>query len=289
MKSIHYGMALSFLASIACSSGDQTTTDGGSDSSSGSDSATGSDTGTSSKPNVGFVTFSQTKTGTTDTFSAAAAFLALGDAGTIGPACSGMQSGSCCYTPPSSGSDAGTTSTGTAIGAGAVTIKDGTTTLATMTPSGTSYTPVSNPPTSALTWNSGDSLAVSAAGDAVHAFNGAVTAVGTLLGVSPALSFTTPVVVSRAADFNVTWTSATGRIQLTLVALKGTSADGSITCSSTTDTGTMSVPSALLQKFSAADTGIISLSRTISSDASPDNATVTLSSSTSTSGTATFN
>jgi hypothetical protein len=292
LKSIHYGLALSLLASIACGGGDQTTTDGGSgnDSGTGNDSATGNDTGTSSKSNVGYVTFSQTKTGNTDTFTAAAAFLALGDAGTTtGTGCSGTQSGSCCYVPPSSGSDAGTSSGGTAIGAGALTIKDGTTTLATMTPSGASYTPVTNPPTTALTWNAGDTLAVSAAGDAVHAFNGNVTAVGALLGVTPALSLTTPVLVSRASDFNVKWTSATGAIQLVLVALKGTSADGTITCSSATDPGTMTVPSTLLQKFSAADTGIISLSRTMSADASPDNATVTLSSSTSISGTATFN
>lgn len=287
MKSIHLALVLPLFA-FACSGDDKNTTDGGggNDSSTGNDSG-GGDSGQPTKANAGYVFFSQTKTQNADTFSASAAFFVTPDAGTTGGGCSGQQVGSCCYVAPGSGGDAGTT-TPTAVSAGAITIKDGTTTLTTMTPSGTSYTAVTNPPTSALTWNAGDSLAVSAPGDTVHAFSGNVSAAALFVGVAPALSLITPVVVPRSSDFTVTWTSASGSIQLIAAAIKGTSSDGVITCSSATDTGTMTVPSSLLQKFTAADTGVITLSRTISADASSDNATVTLSSSTSASGTATF-
>ncbi len=306
MKSTHLALLLvTFALTPACSGGDNNTTDGGngndsgngSDAANGNDSASGGDSGGDSgavqKANFGSVTFShtQTKTGTTttDTYVASAAFFATPDGGTTGGGgCSGTQSGSCCYVPPSQ-ADGGTGGTATAVSAGGITVKDGSNTVATMSPNGTTYTAVTNPPTSSLTWNAGDGLAVTAAGDTVHAFSGTVNAVALFAGVTPALSYLTPTAIPRSSDFTVTWTAGTGGVTVLLSALKNvTQNDGVITCTSSTDTGTMTVPHALLGNLSANDTGTITLARTISADASPDNADVTLQSVTSTGGSVTF-
>jgi hypothetical protein len=230
------------------------------------------------------VTLSQTATGNTNVFTGSAEFY-----GVAQPAggCAGTQNGSCCYVGPS---DGGTSTTPTAVSAGAITIKDGTTSIGTLTPTGTTYTAISNPPTTAFTWAAGDTLAISAAGDTVHAFSGNVTAVSLFTGVQPALSEITPTTINRSSDFTITWTSKTGSILLSLSALKGlqNTPDGIITCNASSDSGTMTVPAALLGNFTANDSGSISLTRASSADASPDNATVTISEETSDPGRVTF-
>jgi hypothetical protein len=298
LNDTHTAWMLAFFFAItpACGSGDDNgTTDAsngsdsgdGTDSGSGTDSATGGDTGTgndsgpSLEANFGSVTFTQTQTTTgnttTDNYSASAGFDETPDGG-VASGCSGTQSGSCCYVASAQ------TTTYTAVSAGGITLKDGTSTIGTMSPTGTTYASLDSTTTNSLKWNPGDALAVSAAGDTVHAFNGDVTAVALLAGVDPALGGITPIDIPKSADFTITWTSATGAILVTV----GTQSHGTITCSASSDSGTMTVPHDLLGNFNSGDLASVSLSRTISADASTDNATVTLYSRTSKSGTATI-
>jgi hypothetical protein len=286
-------VSLSVLALLAVRcNGDSTNNNDGGNDSGGNDVANGTDTGTdsgkdgtASKPYVGGVNLTESKTGTVTSMTASAGFYTSSGTGTPGCTGTSVMSGNCCYTPPAAPSDGGVV-TPTAVGAGVITLKDATATIATMTPTGTAYTAVTNPPTVALTWAPGDSIAIAAVGDTVHAFSGTVTAAALFAAINPAFSFTATA-VSRAADYVVTWTSGTGNITLIASALKGTASDGVIICTAT-DTGTMTLPTALLTKFTANDTGSLSLSRTISSDASVDNATITLASSTSALGLVTY-
>lgn len=281
---------------MAACGGDSSTTDGGSDGSANNDGTVGNDGSAGDggseaappKQYTGSVNLSETAGGNINVFSASAAFEDTPDSGTSSSGCLGTQSGSCCYVPP--GTDAGTPPTPVFVGAGAITIKDGTTSIGTMTPTGTTYTAITNPPTTALTWAAGDTLAISGAGDTVHAFSGSVDAVAEFAAVSPALSQVVPTTINRSADFTITWTAKTGSISLTLAATKGlTTPDGTITCTASSDTGTITVPHALLGNFTAADGGQILLGRTASGDASVDNASITIFSSTGANGKATFN
>ncbi|HEY1956068.1 MAG TPA: hypothetical protein VGH28_10650 [Polyangiaceae bacterium] len=302
MKSFNLALVVVMLAvAPACGGDDQNGSDGGNGNDTGSDSPSandsgGNDSGTDGsavqKANYGSVIFShtQTKTGqtTSDAYTAIAGFFATPDGGAGGGGgCAGTQSGSCCFVPPSQ-ADGGTTGSATAVSAGGITAKDGSATIATLTPTGTSYAPVADPPTSSLTWNAGDMISVTAAGDTVHAFNGSVAAVALFAGVTPALSPLQQTVIPRSSDFTLTWTAGTGAITVTVSALKVASSEGVITCSASSDTGTMVVPHDLLQNFSAGDTGYVTLGRTISADASSDNATVTLETGTSMGGSAAF-
>ncbi len=277
---------------LACGGDDSTNTDGGKDASTGDSGGNtdggGTDGGGTSKAYFGSVNFSESKTQSTTTYVASAGFYATPDGGTAAGGCTGTKSGSCCYTPATGASDAGTPPAPTPVSAGGITVKDGTSTIATMTPTGTTYTPITNQPTTTLTWVDGDSLDISAAGDTVHAFSGSVTAATLFAAVTPALSFTTPTNVPRASDFTVTWTAKTGSILLTMSALKVAVSDGTISCTASSDTGTITVPHDLMANFTAADTGVVTLSRTSSGAAAPDNAAITLNSSTSTGGTVLF-
>lgn len=281
----------------ACGGDDKTGNDGGNDSGNGNDSTAGPDSGgndsgggdsaTDSGPkpqkaNFGSVSFTETKFQNQSTYTASAAFFATPDGGTSSQGgCTGTQVGSCCYTPPSDGGTTGPTPT--AVSAGGITIKDGTTTIGTMSPNGTTYTALNSGTTNTLKWTDGDSLAVSAAGDTVHAFSGSVTTVALLAGVTPALG-PQPTVISKSQNFTVSWTTGTGGASLILTQ---TAAQGSISCTASTDPGTFTVDKSLLANFTAA-TGAIVLSRSNTADASPDNADVTLSSSTSVSSTTTY-
>jgi hypothetical protein len=298
-KRTYLALAAFVLLAARCSSSPSTDDGGtdaangndgtnGNDSGNGNDTGSGNDTGTPSKPNMGGVYFSESKTQNTTTYVATASFFSVPDGGTASGGCAGTKNGNCCYTPPSM-ADSGTTGGGTAVSAGGITLKDGTTTMTTMTPTGTTYTAVSDPPTTALTWNAADMLSVSAAGDTVHAFSGSVAAVGLFAGVTPALSVITPTAITRSQDFTITWTAGAGNISLSLSATKNLSTpDGAIVCTAA-DTGTMTVPTALLTQFSTGDKGFVILTRTASSDASNDNATITISSSTTDEGSATYN
>ncbi len=293
LKIIHLTLVLSAFA-CACGGDSNNGNDGGGNDSStgndgsGGDSSPGNDSSTDSGPkpskaNFGSVSFSETKTGQTTTYTATAAFFATPDGGaSTSGSCTGTQAGSCCYTPPSDGGTTGPTPT--AVSAGGITIKDGASTIGTMSPSGTTYTPLNSTTTSSLRWNDGDSLNVSAAGDTVHAFNGNVTTVAAFANVSPALSFVPGTTISKSQNFTITWTAGTGSVALVLAQTTGA---GVITCSATTDPGTMTVDKSLLANFTGL-TGTISLSRSITADASPDNADVSLVSSTATSGATTY-
>ena len=300
MKSTNLVLSFTMLAlAWACGGDDKTGNDGGgNDSGNGNDSTSGPDTGGNDsgggdsggdsgpkpqKANFGSVSFSETKVQNQTTYTASAAFFATPDGGTSSQGgCTGTKVGSCCYTPPSDGGTTGPTPT--PVSAGGITIKDGTTTIGTMSPNGTTYPTLTSGTTSTLKWTDGDKLDVSAAGDTVHAFSGSVTTVSLLAGVQPALSFTQPTVISKSQNFTISWTSGTGAVALTLTQ---TAAQGVITCESATDTGTFTVDKSLLANFTAV-AGAISLTRSNTADASPDNADVTLSSSTSTSGTTTY-
>ena len=244
--------------------------DSGNTNDSGSGNDSGSDTGAPMKANFGSVSFTQTETkianNTTESYAASAAFYETPDGG-VASGCSGTQSGSCCYVP-----SGGTTPTFTAVSAGGITLKDGSTTIGTMTPNGTTYTPLDSLTTSSLKWNAGDTLNVSAAGDTVHAFNGNVSAVAVLEGLNPAFG-ATAIALSKSADFTETWTAGTGAITLVVSQQN----HGTISCTSATDSGTMTVPHALLGNFNTGAASI-SLTREISADASSDNATITLTS-----------
>ena len=66
--------------------------------------------------------------------------------------------------------------TPTAVSAGGITLKDGTTTIGTMSPNGTTYTALNSVSTSTLKWTDGDTIDVSAAGDSslVHELTPAI-------------------------------------------------------------------------------------------------------------------
>ncbi len=283
--------------SVACGSGDNNGSDGGNDATandssnpndSGNPGDSGNkDTGAPSKANYGSVSFSESVSGNTDSYTATAGFYETPDSGASSGGCAGTQSGNCCYVPPSDGGTG--TTTATAVGAGGITLKDGTTTIGTMTPTGATYTALTSVTTNTLKWQPGDTLNVSAAGDTVHPFSGNVAAAALFEAVNPALSLITPITITRSSDFTITWTAGTGAINLSLSALKVATSDGLLTCSSSTDTGTMTIPTALRLYFSASDAAVVRSSRVLSADASPDNATVTLESSTSVSGSAKFN
>jgi hypothetical protein len=285
----------------ACGGDDSTTTDGGNDAQNGNDATNGNDTGNGSdtgngnetgtdsgpqpaKANYGFVSFSESKNQNTSTYTASAAFYATPDSGVTTPP-SGCTTtvGSCCYKAPP---DAGTTgSNPTPVSAGGITLKDGATTIGTMSPTGTTYTALNSGTTNTLKWTDGDSITVSAAGDTVHPFSGSVATVTLFAGVSPALSFVPGTTISKSQNFTISWTAGTGATSLLLS--EGNIVGGTISCTATTDPGTFTIDKSLLASLTSL-TGTITLSRTNEADASPDNATITLESTTSTSGSTTF-
>jgi hypothetical protein len=83
----------------------------------------------------------------------------------------------------------------------------------------------------------------------------------------------------------VSWTPGTATtVRVTLIAAKGTTEDGSVSCSVDDSAGTVSFPTALLSKLTTGDTGIITLTRTSLTTATGNNATVQLASTTSSTG-----
>ncbi len=196
--------------------------------------------------------------------------------------------GMCSYTPPPPPSDGGLPVTGTgsttvAVSAGAITVKDGTATVATLpfvdAGPGAVNTYLATTSTSpGLTWDAGDTLAVAAAGDVVSAFTANINTGADFAGVTPALSYTTPIVIPRNADFTVTWTPGSGdTVELQLSATNGTADDGSIDCTVPDSDGTITVPSALLGNFTANDKGSALLVRSWANTATGANVTVYLS------------
>ena len=297
------GVGTSLVALAACgssSSGHGTFSgDGGGTEGSVGDAAGGGDGeggGIFSKAYFGTVTAGELPTGTKTTYTITADFIASLDAGGTGGdggiPCAGTQSGSCCYVPPGALADAGASDAGvtlTTASAGAILVKDGTTSIANISPGTNNIYSITSTNNPSVTWKPGDTLAVSAAGATVEAFSGNITTATELTGVTPALSYTTPATVPIASNLAVSWTAGNGiNVRVLLAAAKGTAADGSITCVVPDSAGTVSVPSALLGKFATGDTGLISLTRTSSNQVSGANATVLMAATTSVGGTAKF-
>jgi hypothetical protein len=302
--SILAGVAtVSFLgALVACGSssnkgGGETGDGGGGEGSVGGEGG-GGETGSSAKPYVGTVTAGVTVAGKTTTYTLSGVFVAASDAGSgagadAGTACLGTQSGSCCYIPPGALADAGTGAgdggaTVTAVGAGTISIEDGTTAIANMTPGTNNGYGIASTNNPSVNWKAGDTLAVSASGDTVQAFSGNLTTVDDFAGVTPALS-TTAVTVPIASNLTISWTAGNGtNVHVLIAAAKGTAGDGTITCTVADSAGTVSVPSALLGKLTTGDNGLISLTRTTVTTVSGPNASVGLGATSSTSGLAKF-
>jgi hypothetical protein len=243
----------------------------------------GGDSAGGSLPYVGTVTAS--KEGTV--FALGASFFPT-PASTTTATCpaAGMQSGSCCYIPPSAASDAGAADAGatvTAESAGVITFKDGTAAVAALNPTGAGGYFVQSTNNPSVKWTAGDTLAVSAAGATVQAFSGSLTTVDDFAGVVPALS-STAAPIPITADLAVSWTAGNGtNVTISLAAFKGKAGDGLITCS-VSDTGSTTVPLALLSKLTTGDTGLMSLVRTSLTKVTGPNATVGLIGTTTTGG-----
>ncbi len=226
---------------------------------------------------TGYVLLREYKASQT-TYEANASFVTALDAGSPASGCMQVV-GSCCFSEPT---DGGATGQVTPVSAGTITIKYAAQTIATLTPSGTSYATVSSTTTPALKWLAGDVVNVLSTGDTVHAFNGGVPTALSFANVAPALA--SGVTISKSQGFTISWTAATGAVRLEL---SQGSSPGTITCAASNDPGTMTIDKSLLANITAAS-GSIVLYRTTSADASPDNANVTLFSETSSSGAVTY-
>ncbi len=271
--------------------GDSGTSSGGGDGGPVGDGGNGGEGG-GSLPYVGDLTATSTPVkeadgGAATVFTITGAFFPTPTTTPTMPTCpaNGMSSGSCCYIPPATASDAGTTSdagTVAAASAGAITIKDGTANIAALNPlpTGGGYGITSGTMNPSVKWNPGDMLSISAAGDTVQAFTGNLTTVDAFAGVTPPQSLTTAATVSRSSDLAISWTPGNGTNVTALLAVKS----GSITCQVSDSAGAVSVPSTLLMKLTTAQVGLLSLSRSISTQVTGPNATVTLFGSTSSGG-----
>jgi hypothetical protein len=279
------GVGASLVALAACGSSSNHggfSGDGGGAEGSAGDAAGGGDGeggGIFSKAYFGSVTAGELP-GTKTTYTITADFIASldgGGAGDGGIPCAGTQSGSCCYTPPASASDAGVSDGGAALttaSAGALLVKDGTTSIANISPGTNNVYSIASTNNPSVTWKPGDTLAVSAAGATVEAFSGNLMTASEFAGVTPVLS-TTATTIPIASNLTVSWTQGNGSgVTVFLAALKGTKDDGAITCAAPDSAGTISVPSALLGKFTTGDTGLMTLRRTTTTQVNAPNATV---------------
>lgn len=229
------------------------------------------DANAGASPNDGVVTLLEYKQGTTAVFNATASFETV-ITSVPPPACT-QQVGSRCYWLPT---DGGASGQSTSIAAGTITLKY-VKTIGTLTPNGTTYPQLSSVTTPSLQWLAGDLVDVSASGDSVHAFGGNVTTATLFANVSPPLDQSAS--VSRAQNFTLSWTAATGAIDL-----EATSANaGYVTCHTPSDSGSITIDASLLTGF-ANGPGSIVITRTTTADVSPDNARVALQSETQTSG-----
>jgi hypothetical protein len=140
--------------------------------------------------------------------------------------------------------------------------------------SGTSYGPY----VGTTSWQPGDSLGVSAAGSAgaVEAFSGSVIAPHAIAGLNPAPSTSTPVSISVANDFVITWTPGSdgSTVFLALEVVLGAGSVNTITCQAPVATGTLTAPSSLLGNLNGS--GSILVHPQTTTDVSGANANVAL-------------
>jgi hypothetical protein len=154
--------------------------------------------------------------------------------------CVGTVLGACCY-------ETNPAATPTPASAGAITIADGTTTLATLTPPAYSASSATD---STLTWTGGTTLDITAAGATVDAFTASIVAPAQVAGLSPAL--TSAITVPKSSDFVVSWTP--GKLACLKISFGLTQGTGLpyISCAVDDSAGTLTVPASLLGMFTAA-------------------------------------
>jgi hypothetical protein len=268
-----------FVILAACSSGG-----GGTAGTTGAGTTGGGTTGgTAGSTYGGSVILSNVFVSGASRFSALAAFDAYNN--TVCPG--GTQLGNCCYEPPPA-----TTTTGgtpTLVSAGNITVADNGSTLGTLTFASTpipGYTPLSSTTTSTLTWASGDSLTVTAAGATVDAFNGTVKAPGLISGVNPALSST--MTIPLTSSWSVSWTPDTQSGESMIVNLLDDTLHSAITCTAQDSAGTVSFPASLLSHFTSTDSARVALSRSAATAPSDGNTAVNVLAGVNVAGTGTF-
>jgi|GEM_PF-1923039 len=127
-------------------------------------------------------------------------------------------------------------------------------------------------------WNSGDVLSVAATGGEVHAFSGTIQVPALFSEVVPDLS-SAALVIDRAQDFSVTWTAegrANESVLLILQQLAPSIPTSTCYCGVPDAAGALMIDAATLAGFSTEAGGTVRLERLIVSEASSDNATITL-------------
>ncbi len=113
----------------------------------------------------------------------------------------------------------------------------------------------------AIPWSSGDQLEVQGSGGVVGTFAGQLRAPVDVAGVDPVLfpaDGGTPT-VPRSADLAVTWTAGSGALPVVIIA--GDSATSTAIVCRAGDTGSFRIPSALLGRFQAGDSGGVGIIR----------------------------
>jgi hypothetical protein len=153
--------------------------------------------------------------------------------------------GACTYFPPLAPVGLPTYGSGTpntAANAGTIAIVDTTShgTLGTFSNSSDGYTPLSGVSPS-VPWHSGDTVTVTAAGDAVGAFSMSVRTLST-----PSVTFPSP--SSAAHDLTVTWVPDSNA-QLMTIGISNSTRGTSVSCKLSDSLGTLTIDSSLLASF----------------------------------------
>jgi hypothetical protein len=127
-------------------------------------------------------------------------------------------------------------------------------------------------------WNPGDALRVSASGGEVAPFSGTLQTGALLSGVTPAIG-TTPLVIDRTQDLQVSWTPEGRAGENVLLAVQQFTASGGLTCycEAADPAGRVTVSATLLGQFDTQQpSGRIRVERLITSTAPCANATIDL-------------
>jgi hypothetical protein len=207
------------------------------------------------KAYVGVVSLGESVLPTPTTYGVIATFHATPPT----PECSGTLTGVCCYNPPGS-------TTTTPVYAGKITVDDGTTTIATLTPP--DYVAASEEEAS-VKWAPGDTIKVTAAGGKVDAFSISGKAPARIAGLTP--SFSTTVAVTLSKDLVVSWTpNGDSCTKISFGLNQKTTAPASyIGCVVDDSAGTLTVPHSLLSKFTATTgTAVMERAETLETTAS---------------------
>jgi hypothetical protein len=174
-----------------------------------------------------------------------------------------------------------TTNTLSFVSAGNIVVKDGSTTIATISPSTqgsvmNAYVENSQQ-SSTFKWAGGDTLSFTASGGTVNAFSGSVVAPPLMQMITPIFDPMTATNVPASSDFTVGWMAGTTQgamASLFMAAMKGSTPDGSIFCNGMDSAGTITVPQVLLAKMTNGDALQIVLTRLVSTTVSAGNVNV---------------